>query len=63
MDAYAFINTMVTDAGHPKVEDLQQQQTLPEDSSADSAANPGPGKNLLNEDDMKASYGLDTPVS
>ncbi|XP_019243139.1 PREDICTED: CCR4-NOT transcription complex subunit 3 isoform X2 [Nicotiana attenuata] len=49
------------DAGHSKVEDLQQQQTLPEDSSADSAANPGPGKNLLNEDDMKASYGLDNP--
>ncbi|XP_016504009.1 uncharacterized protein LOC107822036 isoform X2 [Nicotiana tabacum] len=49
------------DAGHSKVEDLQQQQTLPEDSSTDSAANPGPGKNLLNEDDMKASYGLDTP--
>ncbi|XP_019243140.1 PREDICTED: general negative regulator of transcription subunit 3 isoform X3 [Nicotiana attenuata] len=50
------------DAGHSKVEDLQQQQTLPEDSSADSAANPGPGKNLLNEDDMKASYGLDNPM-
>ncbi|XP_009791159.1 uncharacterized protein LOC107822036 isoform X1 [Nicotiana tabacum] len=50
------------DAGHSKVEDLQQQQTLPEDSSTDSAANPGPGKNLLNEDDMKASYGLDTPM-
>nr|XP_009791160.1 PREDICTED: general negative regulator of transcription subunit 3 isoform X4 [Nicotiana sylvestris] len=53
---------VVADAGHSKVEDLQQQQTLPEDSSTDSAANPGPGKNLLNEDDMKASYGLDTPM-
>ncbi|WMV59233.1 hypothetical protein MTR67_052618 [Solanum verrucosum] len=51
------------DVGHSKAEELQQQQILPEDSSADSSVNAGLGKNLLNEDDMKASYGLDTPVS
>lgn len=54
---------MVADVGHSKAEDLQQQQILPEDSSADPSVNAGLGKNLLNEDDMKASYGLDTPVS
>ncbi|XP_060208746.1 general negative regulator of transcription subunit 3 isoform X1 [Lycium barbarum] len=48
----------VADAGHSKADELQQQQILPEDSSA----NAGLGKNLLNEDDMKASYGLDTPM-
>lgn len=52
---------MVADAGHSKADELQQQQISLEDSSAD--ANAGLGKNLLNEDDMKASYGLDTPVS
>ncbi|KAJ8527568.1 hypothetical protein K7X08_015019 [Anisodus acutangulus] len=50
------------DTGHSKADELQQQQILPEDSSVDSAANAGLGKNLLNEDDMKASYGLDTPM-
>ncbi|MCD9639880.1 hypothetical protein HAX54_024792 [Datura stramonium] len=49
---------MVADAGLSKSDELQQQQILPEDSSA----NAGLGKNLLNEDDMKASYGLDTPM-
>ncbi|KAJ8550714.1 hypothetical protein K7X08_000084 [Anisodus acutangulus] len=53
---------VVADTGHSKADELQQQQILPEDSSADSAANAGLGKNLLNEDDMKASYGLDTPM-
>lgn len=50
------------DVGLSKSDELQQQQILPEDSSADSSANAGLGKNLLNEDDMKASYGLDTPM-
>lgn len=50
------------DAGHSKADELQPQQILPEDSSADSSANAGLGKNLLNEDDMMTSYGLDTPM-
>lgn len=50
------------DVGIAKVDELQPQQILPEDSSADSSANAGLGKSLLNEDDMKASYGLDTPM-
>ncbi|XP_055800576.1 general negative regulator of transcription subunit 3 isoform X3 [Solanum dulcamara] len=51
-----------SDVGHSKADELQQQQILLEDSSADSSANAGLGKNLLNEDDMKASYGLDTAM-
>lgn len=50
------------DVGIAKTDELQQQQILPEDSSADSSANAGLGKGVLNEDDMKASYGLDTPM-
>lgn len=48
--------------GHSKVEELQQQQVLSEDVSADSAPAPSLAKNLMNEDDMKA-YALDAPVS
>lgn len=40
------------------MEELQQQQALPEDSLA-SVPSPGPGKN---EDDLK-TYALETPVS
>lgn len=53
---------VVADVGIAKADELQQRQILPEDSSADSSANAGLGKSVLNEDDMKASYGLDTPV-
>ncbi|CAN4096899.1 unnamed protein product [Withania somnifera] len=50
--------TFATDAGQSKADELQPQQILPEDSSAIA----GVGKNLLNEDDMKTSHGLDTPM-
>lgn len=50
------------EAGHAKIEELQQQQTLSEDSAADSTPNAGPGKNATNEDDLKASYALDMPA-
>nr|GLL24447.1 general negative regulator of transcription subunit 3-like isoform X1 [Ipomoea trifida] len=45
-----------SDMSHSKVEELQQQQALPEDSLA-SVPSPGPGKN---EDDLK-TYALETP--
>ncbi|XP_031127925.1 general negative regulator of transcription subunit 3-like isoform X2 [Ipomoea triloba] len=45
-----------SDMSHSKVEELQQQQALPEDSLA-SAPSPGPGKT---EDDLK-TYALETP--
>lgn len=47
--------------GQSKV-DEQQQQNLPDDSAADSANSSGLTKNLVNEDDLKASYVVDSPV-
>ena len=52
---------MYADAGHPKVED-QQQQSIPDDSTSESAPSSGIVKNLMNEDDMKASYAIDSLV-
>lgn len=45
-----------------KVEEMQQQQSLAEDSSADSAVNSGLGKNLVPEDELKSPYALDAAV-
>ncbi|XP_050375903.1 general negative regulator of transcription subunit 3 isoform X1 [Argentina anserina] len=47
------------DAGHPKVED-QQQQSVIDESTSESSPSSGLVKNLMNEDDMKASYAIDT---
>ncbi|XP_027070200.1 uncharacterized protein [Coffea arabica] len=49
------------DVGHAKVEELHQQPAVSEDSS-ESIGNSGLVKNLMNEDDMKASYALDPPA-
>ncbi|KAL3533385.1 hypothetical protein ACH5RR_006906, partial [Cinchona calisaya] len=49
------------DAGLAKVEELHQQPAVSEDSS-ESVANSGLMKNLMNEDDMKASSALDPPA-
>ncbi|KAL3534805.1 hypothetical protein ACH5RR_003266, partial [Cinchona calisaya] len=48
------------DAGHAKVEELHQQHAVSEDCS-ESVGNSGLVKNLINEDDIKASYALDPP--
>ncbi|KAM0980288.1 hypothetical protein ACFX13_016278 [Malus domestica] len=48
------------DVSHPKVEDQQQQQNIPDDSTADSTPNSGLVKNLMNEDDLSASYAIDS---
>lgn len=50
------------DVGSAKVEEQQQQQNLPDDSTVDSTTGSGLGKNLMNEDDLKASYTIDSPV-
>ncbi|XP_031264764.1 general negative regulator of transcription subunit 3 isoform X1 [Pistacia vera] len=50
------------DVGHLKVEEQQQQQNLPEESTVESAPSPGLGKNLMNEDDLKVSYAMDSPA-
>ncbi|XP_070680343.1 uncharacterized protein [Malus domestica] len=48
-----------TDVSHPKVEEQQQQQNIPDESTADSTSS-GLVKNLMNEDDLKASYAVDS---
>ncbi|KAK9986781.1 hypothetical protein SO802_031732 [Lithocarpus litseifolius] len=50
------------DVGHVKVEEQQQQQNLPDDSTIDSSTGSGLGKNLMNDDDLKTSNALDTPA-
>lgn len=45
-----------------KIEELHNQQNLSDESAAESAMNTGVVRNLMSEDDLKASYGLDTPV-
>lgn len=50
-----------TDVGHLKVEE-QQQPNISDDSSTDTVPNSGIGKNVINEDDLKASYTIDSPV-
>lgn len=50
------------DLGHAKVEETHQQQNLPDDSTSEPAPTSGLGKNLITDDDLKASYALDTPV-
>nr|XP_023929209.1 general negative regulator of transcription subunit 3 isoform X3 [Quercus suber]POE89682.1 isoform 2 of ccr4-not transcription complex subunit 3 [Quercus suber] len=50
------------DVGHVKVEEQQQQQNLPDDSTIDSTTGSGLGKNLMNDDDLKTSHAIDTPA-
>lgn len=49
------------DVGHAKVEE-QQPQNLPDDSSSEAVPTSGLAKNLMNEDEMKAPYAIDSPV-
>lgn len=46
-----------------KVEEMQQQQSLTEDTSAESAVNSGLGKTLAPEDELKSPYALDTAAA
>ncbi|CAI9102945.1 OLC1v1001347C6 [Oldenlandia corymbosa var. corymbosa] len=50
------------DAGHAKVEELHQQTATPEDSS-EFIPSSGHVRNLVAEDNMKASYGMDSPAA
>ncbi|XWS57625.1 hypothetical protein CRYUN_Cryun09bG0189700 [Craigia yunnanensis] len=49
-----------TDVGNAKVEE-QQPQNLPDDSSSEAVPTSGLAKNLMNEDDLKAPYAIDSP--
>lgn len=70
MEGYLFITTSwlwdvvcnCADSGLTKVEELQEEQAISEDSAAESGSNSGLGKNLMQEDDLKPSYALDAPV-
>ncbi|KAL1532906.1 CCR4-NOT transcription complex subunit 3-like isoform X1 [Salvia divinorum] len=46
-----------------KAEEIQQQQSLVEDSSADSAVNSGLGKTLVAEDELKSPYALEAAAA
>ncbi|XP_065852081.1 uncharacterized protein [Euphorbia lathyris] len=52
-----------TDFGLAKVEEPQQSQNLPDNSTPESAATSGLAKNLGNEDELKAPYAMDTPTN
>lgn len=52
----------VADVGHTKAEELQHQQTFSDDLAAESSPRTSVVKNLMNEDDIKASYAVDAPV-
>ena len=53
---------ILTETVPNKVEEIQQQQSLTEDSAADSAVNSGLGKNLVAEDELKSPYALEAAV-
>ncbi|XP_058105837.1 uncharacterized protein LOC131249218 isoform X3 [Magnolia sinica] len=50
------------DTGNVKVEDQQQQQNSSDDLNVESATSTGLNKNLMNEDDLKSPYAVDTPA-
>lgn len=50
------------DVGNSKVEEQQQHQSFPDEPVTDSTASTGIGKNLINEDDLKSAYAVDSPV-
>ncbi|PON33267.1 CCR4-NOT complex [Parasponia andersonii] len=54
-------STKESELGQSKV-DEQQQQNLPDDSAADPTTSSGVAKNLLNEDELKAQYVVESPT-
>ncbi|XP_058205456.1 uncharacterized protein LOC131319286 isoform X1 [Rhododendron vialii] len=60
----ALILTGSKDAGfgHAKAEVTQQRPTQSDDSTTDPTSTTGLGKNLINDDDLRASFTLDTPA-
>ncbi|KAL9323888.1 hypothetical protein ACSQ67_008745 [Phaseolus vulgaris] len=49
------------DVGNSKV-DESQQQIFPDDSGTESTASTGISKNFMNEDELKSTYAVDSPV-
>ncbi|KAH1083533.1 hypothetical protein J1N35_023294 [Gossypium stocksii] len=50
------------DVGNAKVEE-QQPRNLPDDSSSEAVPTSGLAKNLMNEDEMKTQYTIDSPAA
>jgi len=50
------------DVGNSKSEEQQQHQNFPDEPITESTASTGIGKNLINEDDSKSAYAVDSPV-
>lgn len=50
------------DVGNSRIEEQQQHQNFPDESTIESTASPRISKNLVVEDDLKSSYALDSPV-
>ncbi|KAJ9131920.1 hypothetical protein P3X46_034821 [Hevea brasiliensis] len=50
------------DVGHLNAEEQQQPQNLPDDSIPESVATSGLSKNLVNKDELKTPYAMDTPT-
>ncbi|KAK8473352.1 hypothetical protein PHAVU_001G109300 [Phaseolus vulgaris] len=51
-----------SDVGNSKSEEQQQHQNFPDEPITESTASTGIGKNLINEDDSKSAYAVDSPV-
>ncbi|XP_027353423.1 CCR4-NOT transcription complex subunit 3 isoform X4 [Abrus precatorius] len=50
------------DVGNSKIEEQQQHQNFPDESTTESTASTGTVKNLINEDDSKSTYAVDFPA-
>ncbi|XP_024971259.1 CCR4-NOT transcription complex subunit 3-like isoform X5 [Cynara cardunculus var. scolymus] len=48
-----------SEIGNAKIDEMEQQQSLSDDSAADPAQSPGHSKSSVNEEDQKVSYALD----
>lgn len=55
--------TCNAEAVHEKVDELQEDQNIPDDSTAESDPRPGVAKISMNDDDLKSPHSLDAPVS
>ncbi|MBA0861239.1 hypothetical protein Goshw_025969 [Gossypium schwendimanii] len=54
--------SIYADVGNAKVEE-QQPRNLPDDSSSEAVPTSGLAKNLMNEDEMKTQYAIDSPAA
>lgn len=51
------------EAVHEKVDEQQEEQSIPDDLTVESGSRPGAAKISLNEEDLKSPHSLDAPVS